>query len=137
MKQARSVECGPLNEFALFLVFALVTSSTLAETRVARDATMRVRSDRYVSTTGSDSNDGSSGRPWRTIQHAGNMAQAGMTIHVAPGTYSSTSPIASGVSGTSTARIRYLSDQKWGAKIVSSATQVWANSGAYVDIEGF
>ena len=50
----------------------------------------------YVSTTGSDSNDGSSGSPWATIQHAWDFVQAHVnlagytvTIQVADGTYTS------------------------------------------------
>jgi hypothetical protein len=93
--------------------------------------------ERYVSTKGSDSNPGSAVRPWRTIQHAADSAQAGMTIHVAPGTYSTSAIITSSASGTAGSRIRYLSDQQWGAKIVTSATQIWANTGAYVDVVGF
>ena len=93
---------------------------------------------RYVSTKGNDSNPGSAERPWRTIQRAASSAlRPGMTVHVAPGTYNTTAVIESSASGTSASRIRYLSDQQWGAKIVTSATQIWFNSGAYVDIEGF
>jgi hypothetical protein len=41
----------------------------------------------YVSTLGSDLNDGSSARPWRTLKYAVTKAQAGYTIQVAAGTY--------------------------------------------------
>lgn len=41
-------------------------------------------------------------------------------------------------SGTATARIRFLSDTQWGAKIHSTDSEfVWSNKGDYVDIEGF
>ena len=60
-----------------------------------------------------------------------------MTIHVAPGTYTVGSTINSGAAGTATSRVRYISDQQWGAKIVSSADPIWNNSGDYVDIMGF
>jgi hypothetical protein len=93
--------------------------------------------DRYVSTVGNDSNDGSACHPWASIQNAANSAQPGMTVHVAPGTYNTTATIQSSASGTSASRIRYLSDQQWGAKIVTSATGIWSNGGAYVDIAGF
>lgn len=42
---------------------------------------------RYVATTGSDSNDGSLGSPWRTIQQAANSAPAGSTVSIRGGTY--------------------------------------------------
>jgi parallel beta-helix repeat protein len=47
----------------------------------------RVTNARYVATTGSDSATGSSLRPWRTIQHAVDVAPAGSTIVVRGGTY--------------------------------------------------
>jgi len=103
----------------------------------------------YVSTTGSDSNDGSVAHPWRTIRHAAAMAQAGMTIHVAPGTYNE--HVVSTVSGTSSDRIVFISDTKWAAKLVglgctavgpayscpSGYNSTWWNRGDYVDIRGF
>jgi len=42
----------------------------------------------YVSTSGSDSNPGSLGSPWLTIQHAANSVSAGATVYVYGGVYS-------------------------------------------------
>jgi parallel beta-helix repeat protein len=90
----------------------------------------------YVSPNGTDSNDGSQAHPWLTIQHAANVAQAGAKVHVAPGTYSGA--ITTSTSGTATARIRFISDQQWGAMVrASSVDIVWTNFGDYIDIEGF
>jgi hypothetical protein len=89
----------------------------------------------YVSNAGSDSNDGSQARPWRTIQHADAalaLGSGGTVVHVAPGTYGG--PITTNRSGTATARIVFISDTKWGAKIT---TANWLPSGAYIDINGF
>ncbi len=41
----------------------------------------------YVSTSGSDSNNGSYTSPWLTIQHAANTVTAGATVYVEAGTY--------------------------------------------------
>jgi hypothetical protein len=41
----------------------------------------------HVATTGSDTNDGSAERPFRTIQKAADVAQAGATVIVRPGVY--------------------------------------------------
>ncbi len=91
--------------------------------------------DSYVSPAGSDSNRGTASAPWRTLQHAANMVKPGAVVHVAPGTYSA---VNSPVSGTASARIRFISDIKWAAKVRSSGTDtVWTNSGDYVDIVGF
>jgi Right handed beta helix region/Protein of unknown function (DUF1565) len=89
----------------------------------------------YVAPGGNDSNDGSASAPWATLQHAADMAQPGSVIHVAPGTYG---PVTSNASGTATARIRFVSDVKWGAKVRAyGIDQVWLNNGNYVDIMGF
>jgi len=90
----------------------------------------------YVSPGGTDRNDGSQLHPWLTIQHAANVVQAGATVHVAPGNYPGA--ITTQTSGTATGRIRFLSDQQWGAVIrASSVDIIWTNLGDYVDIEGF
>ncbi len=91
--------------------------------------------DRYVATNGNDSNDGSACRPWATVQRAASLVTAGMTVHVRPGTYNQS--ISSSRSGTATARIRFVSTTPGGAHIVAGTTNVWYNSGSYVDIEGF
>jgi hypothetical protein len=90
----------------------------------------------YVSMTGNDSNDGSAEHPWATIQHAANQVTPGDTVHVAPGLYSSA--VKTLVSGTPSAHIRFISDVKWGAKIIAVMSYTaWENRGDYVAIEGF
>ena len=93
--------------------------------------------DYYVSTSGSDANSGTQSAPFRTIQKAANMVSAGGTVHVGAGTYAET--ITSANNGTASARIRYVSDTKWGAKIVplSGTYTMWNVSGGYTDIDGF
>jgi parallel beta-helix repeat protein len=95
-----------------------------------------------VATTGKDSNSGTQSAPFQTINKAAKVVQAGDTVRVLPGQYtangSPTAGILTQASGTASSRIRYVSDTKWGAKIVSSgAYSVWSNHGDYVDIEGF
>jgi hypothetical protein len=116
----------------------------------------------YVATNGSDSNPGTQSLPFATIQKAASMVTAGGTVHVAQGTYNVTAPTgySGGVTtlagGTPYAPITYVSDVKWGAKIVSSGYQsspiqntnpqqythsgtqyVWEQHGNYVTIQGF
>jgi hypothetical protein len=100
--------------------------------------------DLYVATTGSDANPGTQAAPVLTIAHADSLASAGDTIHVAPGTYrvAAPEPNSAGIrttrSGTSTARLRFVSDVKGAAKIIMSGTGVaWNSKGSYVDIDGF
>ena len=90
----------------------------------------------YVATTGSDSNTGTQAKPYKTIAKAAAAAKAGTTVHVAAGTYKGN--VSTKTSGTSSNRIRFVSDTKWGAKIVGTGTEaMWTNSGNYVDITGF
>jgi hypothetical protein len=94
--------------------------------------------DLYVSTLGKDTNVGtSSSAPLRTIQRAAVLAKPGYVVHVAPGTYTET--VTSTVSGTATARIRFVSDTKYGAilKPVTGAYTMWSQRGGYTDIDGF
>jgi parallel beta-helix repeat protein len=103
--------------------------------------------DWWVSTTGSDSNPGSSAAPFRSIQKAVAVVKAGDTVYVRPGTY--LEKVVSAKSGTASARIRYVSTQRWGAKITTNTkldgrswsaytkSAGWYNTGNYVDIDGF
>lgn len=93
----------------------------------------------YVATTGSDSNPGTKTAPFKTITKAAAVAKPGTTVFVAPGTYSG--GFVTSTSGTASARIRYVSSTKWGAKIVPPASSTnniaWRNRGNYVDIVAF
>ncbi|MEN3296853.1 MAG: hypothetical protein V7642_6106 [Burkholderiales bacterium] len=93
----------------------------------------------YVGPNGSDSNPGTQAAPFRTIVKASQVAQPGTTVNVLPGTYAG--GITTSKSGTSSARIRYVSTTKWGAKLIapsgSTAKHGWLNTGNYVDIIGF
>ncbi|UVW30305.1 DUF1565 domain-containing protein [Massilia sp. H6] len=98
----------------------------------------------YVAPSGSDTNPGTKEAPFATISHADSRAAPGFTIHVAPGIYrvAAPSPGSAGIhtvkSGTANDRIRFVSDRKWGAKIVFSGTGIaWNSEGAFVDIDGF
>jgi hypothetical protein len=98
----------------------------------------------YVATTGSDTNPGTQAEPLLTIARADALARPGYTIHVAPGTYEVAAPephsvgIRTNQSGTAAARIKFVSTDKWGAKIVVSGTGIaWNSKGSYVDIDGF
>ena len=105
------------------------------------------QTNRYVSTTGNDSNDGTTpSTAWATINHANSVVVAGNTVHVAPGTYTVTQTIQTTASGTASARIRYISDTRWGARVASTGynystgagpNYTWYNTGSYVDIVGF
>jgi hypothetical protein len=62
----------------------------------------------YVSSSGSDSNNGSSGSPWLTLQHADSAPRApGDCINVAPGTYNGVTLNKGGNAATSTGYLVY------------------------------
>jgi hypothetical protein len=62
---------------------------------------------RYVSTKGSDSNPGTIGAPWLTIQHAANSVSAGATVYVFGGVYNES--VNFPASGTTSAPITFES----------------------------
>lgn len=96
-----------------------------------------VSTNSYVSTSGSDSNDGSPQHPWATITYAGSLAKPGTTIHVAPGTY--VEAVVTWSNGGAASRIAYVSDTPGGAMIKAPGHDgfAWKNTGNYSDIIGF
>jgi len=90
----------------------------------------------YVATTGSDSNTGTQAKPFKTITKAASVAKASTTVHVAAGTYNGN--VSTKTSGSTSGKIRFVSDTKWGAKIVGTGSEaMWTNNGNYVEINGF
>lgn len=114
-------------------------ASQPAQAGAAAYAALAGTADLYVSTTGSDSNGGTQAAPFKTIAKAAKAALPGTTVHVQAGTY--TGGFQTTASGTASARIRYVSDTRLGAKIIPAANSLnntgWDNRGAYVDIDGF
>jgi hypothetical protein len=95
--------------------------------------------DYYVAPTGSDSNNGSLGSPWATINHADSVVVAGDTVHVLPGTYPESVQM-TGASGTANAHITFISDTRWGAVVTGngSTAPAWqVRTANYVDIVNF
>ncbi|MBW0101550.1 right-handed parallel beta-helix repeat-containing protein [Pseudonocardia sp. KRD291] len=90
-----------------------------------------------VSPTGDDDGPGTSAAPLRTIEAAAEAAVPGTTVVVAPGTYAGS--FRTGRSGRPDARVTYVSEVRWGAKLVGDGEdeQVWRNDGDHVDIRGF
>jgi len=83
----------------------------------------------YVSTTGNDSNSGSSTSPWRTIQKAANTVSAGATVIVTAGTYNERVNVIQ--SGSPSSPITF---QTQGGSVVM---QGFSLSGSYVIVDGF
>ena len=100
--------------------------------------------DLYVSTSGSDSNAGSSSQPFRTITYAYSKASAGTTIHVLPGVYTDYTSgwgIHLGKSGTASSPIVLHSETRGGA-IIDGGNASDRNQGFYIDgsyntVDGF
>ena len=109
-------------------VLLLLVSATAATRKHEANQTL------YVSPRGSDANSCSYAAPCASISRAAELAVPGSTVHVAPGTYHEA--IITNTSGNSAARIRYISDTRWGGVLRASGT-VWSNNGSYVDIVGF
>jgi Right handed beta helix region len=63
--------------FSLVLILLAAVSGSFAQNSTSF----------YVATTGSDTNPGTQAAPWRTIQHAADVARAGSTVNVRGGIY--------------------------------------------------
>ena len=85
-----------------------------ADPAVALAAAVPIRY--YVAPAGSDTNPGSAGSPFRTIQKAANVAGAGDTVIVRSGRYTGASRIVSlSRSGAPGNPITFMSENRWGA----------------------
>ena len=127
MKKAVSVH----GLYALCLNLVLAAASTQA-------------ADYYVSTSGSDSNPGTSAQPFRTITHAYGQAGPGTTIHVLPGVYTDYTSgwgLRFRSSGTASSPIIVKSEVRGGA-VIDGQNASDRNVGIYLDgsynvVEGF
>ena len=86
----------------------------------------------YVSTGGSDSNNGlSSGAAWKTITHAAKMAKAGDIVYIKAGNYGNENVVCSN-SGTPTSPIKFIGYKSSPGDITSNyynpATENWSSS---------
>jgi hypothetical protein len=89
----------------------------------------------FVSPDGNDANPGTEQQPFKSLQKAADVVQAGTTVLVGPGDYG---PVVSRRSGTAAARIVFQSTTIGRARIVTTGdTTPWDNRGSYVDIVGF
>ncbi|SFR26949.1 MULTISPECIES: right-handed parallel beta-helix repeat-containing protein [unclassified Paenibacillus] len=72
----------------MFLVgLAMVFGLGLVAGNVQPPAASAAGTEYYVSTSGSDSNAGTNDAPWKTLQHAADVAPAGSTVYVRGGVY--------------------------------------------------
>ncbi len=105
----------------------------------ARAKEQKPTAEYYVSPSGSNRNNGSREHPWATLAAAARV-EPGAVVHVLPGVYADSSEIKLTASGAPIARIVFVSDVPWGAKLTGKAsgnsTVVWIK-GDYVDFEGF
>jgi uncharacterized repeat protein (TIGR01451 family) len=122
---------------SILLLIGMLVAIGLLPGKPAKSDNSTVGNTYYVNDSGgNDSNPGTLAAPLKTIQQAANFVHAGDTVHVAPGEYDEV--IVTKVSGTVSARIQFISDTAWGAKIRSTGSQyTWTNNGDYVDIQGF
>ena len=93
----------------------------------------------WISATGSDSAAGTSpSTAFATFGKADSVVVPGDTVRVLAGTYNTT--VQTYTAGTASARITWISDTKWGAKIVGSTNSGngnWAVHGDYVTVQNF
>ncbi len=89
----------------------------------------------YVSTSGSDNNNGSQSSPFRTPSYAASIVNPGDSVIIENGTYS---PFTISRSGSSGAPITFESQNKWGAVIdAGGGSYAVAISASYINIMNF
>jgi len=71
----------------LIIVFIIIIV-ILQQSSVSPEESKAAGNTYYVATTGKDTNAGTEASPWKTIQHAANIAVAGDIIYIRGGTYS-------------------------------------------------
>jgi Right handed beta helix region/Protein of unknown function (DUF1565) len=97
----------------------------------------------YVAPTGSDDSPGTARQPFRTIQKAADLASAGDTVFVRPGTYTGGARIVSmSRPGAPGRPITFLSERKWEAVLDGrngGSREAWyfGPGVAYITINGF
>jgi uncharacterized protein DUF1565 len=95
----------------------------------------------HVATTGNDANPGTVAQPFRTIQHAADIVNAGDGVLVEDGVYTGGSTVVYiNRNGTAANRIVFRAANRWGAVIdgqSNTSTTGIAIPGGYVWVEGF
>jgi len=95
----------------------------------------------HVATTGNDANPGTAAQPFRTIQHAADIVNAGDGVLVEDGVYTGGSTVVYiDRNGTSANRIVFRAVNRWGAIIDgnnNASTTGIAIPGGFVWVEGF
>lgn len=115
---------------------ALLTFIMLSFSSVGQAATY------FVAANGNDSNPGTQASPFRTIQKAADIVNAGDTVMVGDGSYTDTNGDGIVVyvrrGGTSSNWVIFKSINKWGAKIEGQAAKHgWHLAANYIRVEGF
>jgi parallel beta-helix repeat protein len=119
---------------------------TLALSGQRPDAAGKPVREFYISPNCSDSNPGTKEAPFSSFKKADSVVQAGATVYVLSGTYNgytAQNTIRISASGTKSARIRWIAETKWAARIVGHVNPAnglgWGVvvAGDYVDLVGF
>jgi uncharacterized protein YjdB len=96
---------------------------------------------RYVAVNGNDGNPGTSAAPWRTIQHAADVANPGDTVIVNDGVYTGGANVVTiSRSGTAAAWLVFRAAHRWAAVIdgqTYSSGMGFSINGNYIRVEGF
>ena len=96
---------------------------------------------RYVDPAGNDGNAGTRTAPWRTIQHAADVASPGDTVIVNNGVYTGgTNVVTITRNGTAAAWLVFRAANRWGAIIDGqnfASSMGFSINGNYIRVEGF
>jgi parallel beta-helix repeat protein len=135
--------CGRCARAAIILVICAAMSVPALSGHQADENPVQ---EFYISPDGSDSNPGTKAAPFSSFEKADSVVRAGATVYVLPGTYSGYTALHTiriATSGAKSARIRWIAETKWAARIVGHVNPAnglgWGIviAGNYVDLVGF
>ena len=144
LARSKSVVCAWRAFRSLFVVAAVIAIGLFFDCTPSYAQTTY-----YVATTGSDSGPGTQSQPFRTIQHAADIVNAGDTVLVSDGTYTMTAGNACGSAvvcltrgGTGSAWVTFRSINPQGAKLSGQSNSVrygfeFQSAANYIRIDGF
>jgi len=128
----------------ILAIFAVISSQALSGHRSG--AAEKPIRKLYISPYGSDFNSGAKEAPFLTFKKADSVVQPGETVYVLPGEYTgytAQNTIRIATSGITSARIRWVAETKWTARIIGHVNPAnllgWGVvvAGNYVDLVGF
>ena len=141
------INCGRCPRVVAIILICLVICAAISAPPLSGyQADENPSQEFYISPDGSDFNPGTEEAPFSSFEKADSVVRPGATVFVLPGTYNGYTALHTiriGTSGAESARIRWVAESSWTARIIGHVNPSnglgWgiAIAGNYVDLVGF